>query len=294
MRILARIGVGHGEVEASLEERLRSVFPEQTAPRGFRSMAPVDDERTREVIALLENAGLRPWDFTRGVPLRQGSEYWLRLEREYEVADLATCEYLEIFPTGKAVHLEAHSRTDSGRIILPKWKAPRGFDIMITHLHVAYFATERAKSILEGAGLQHVHFRPACYGPYRLQEGDTEDSIAARYGRPYWEVDSQFTLPPLSPSLRLTDADGKPWTRDDFSNGLQPREGLFLHPELRYRRSDLERLEPFDLARTYEPFGNFRSYDRLDCPLIASRRFYEVCAANKLKTDWVPVRIDPE
>jgi hypothetical protein len=80
----------------------------------------------------------------------------------------------------------------------------------------------------------------------------------------------------------------------DFSNGMQRSEGLFAHPELHYRKSDLERLEEFDLARTFEPFGNHRGYQRLFCPLVASRRFYETCVANKLKTGWAPVRIDPE
>jgi hypothetical protein len=61
---------------------------------------------------------------------------------------------------------------------------------------------------------------------------------------------------------------------------------------LHYRRSDLEDLAPFDLARTYEPFGNYSGYDRQNCSLIASKKFYEVCVANKLKTDWVPVRIE--
>jgi hypothetical protein len=224
----------------------------------------------------------------------KGSEFWLRLDREYAAADLAACEYLRIAPPPKAFHMEAYRRTEAGHIILPKWKMPRGFDVMITHLQIAYFTTERARSALEDAGLQHVVFRPAFYGPYRLQEGETEESIAERYGRPYWELDSDFTLPPLSPSMRFTDKNGRPWVRDDFSNGLQPREGLFSHPELHYRRSDLEDLAPFDLARTYEPFGNYSGYDRQNCPLIASRRFYETCVANKLKTGWVPVRIEPE
>jgi hypothetical protein len=270
------------------------MFPKQLAPRGFLSIAPLDDSRTQEVLHLLEDAGLTPWDSTKGQSRVVGSEYSLGYEREYDPADLAASEYLQILPPSKAFHMEAYSRTESGQIILPKWKMPRGYDIMLTHLRIAYFVTERAKSVLGEGGLQHVVFRPACYGPARLQEGDTEDSIAARYGRPYWEIDSDFTLPHLSPSLTLIDFDGRPWGRDDFSNGLLPREGLFLYPELRYRRSDLESLGPFDLARTYEPFGNYKSYDRQKCPLIASRRFYETCVANKLKTGWVPVQIDPE
>jgi hypothetical protein len=270
------------------------VFPEQLASLGFSCYASIDDDRTQAVLKVLEDAGLTPWDSTKGQPRVRDSEYNLRYERLYDAADLAICKYLQILPPSKAFHLEVNKRTESGQIILPKRGMPRGFDIMLAHSRIAYFATERAKSAIEGVGLQHVIFRPTCYGPTRLQEGETEESIAARYGRSYWELDSDFTLPNLSHTIKLTDFDGQLWERGDFSNGLIPREGLFLYPELHYRRSDLENLAPFDLARTYEPFGNYSGYDRQNCPLIASRRFYETCVANKLKTGWVPVRIDPE
>lgn len=294
MKILARLSISSSEVDPVLLAKLRSEFPEQEALRGFSLVKHIDDNCMQEALDLLGAAGLRPWDFNQERPLEVGVEYYLTYERVYDATDLSACEYLQILPPPKAFHMEAYWRTESGRIILPKYKMPRGFDIMITNLRIAYFATERAKTTIEEARLRNISFLPACFGPARLQKGDTEDSIAAQYGRFYWEIDSDFTMPPLSPSMRFKTADGSPWRRGDYSNGLHACEGLFRRPELHYRRSDLDRLEPFDLARTLEPFGNYRSYDKQLCPLIASGRFYETCVAGKLKTGWIPVRVDPD
>lgn len=293
MKIFARISLMRNESNLGLVLWLRTLFPQQI-PRGFRCRAPLDDPKTQEVLARLNDAGLTPWDFNRGQPLKDGSEYMLEFEREYAKCDYEICEYLEIWPTGKAVHIEASSRTDSGQIILPQRKMPRGFAIMITHLHRAFFVTERAKLVLEANGMRHVNFRPASYRPSVGKSDEAEGAVIDRHDQPYWEIDSDFTMPSLSPSMRFTDEDGGPWVRDDFSNGLQAREGFFTRPELHYRESDIANIGPFDLARTFEPFGNYRHYDRLNCRLIASRRFYETCVANKLKTEWVPVRVDPD
>jgi hypothetical protein len=53
------------------------MFPKQLAPRGFLSIAPLDDSRTQEVLHLLEDAGLTPWDSTKGQSRVVGSEYSL-------------------------------------------------------------------------------------------------------------------------------------------------------------------------------------------------------------------------
>lgn len=110
----------------------------------------------------------------------------------------------------------------------------------------------------------------------------------------YWELDSDFILPPLSPSMTLTDSAGRPIRGDDFDAGVHRREGSYMHPDLHYRASDLTGLEPFDLARAFEPFGKHRTYSSLNCPLMASRKFYECCVSNGLRAGWVPVRIGPD
>jgi hypothetical protein len=66
--------------------------------------------------------------------------------------------------------------------------------------------------------------------------------------------------------------------------------GFFGHPELRYLRSEIESLGPFDLACTFEQ----HSPDPLGRPLIASRRFYQVCRDHKLGVRWIPVHLEDE
>jgi hypothetical protein len=293
MRNFARIVWDLGDEKKSLSDALQSVFADSSPTGGFLCFAPLDDDRTQRVLRLLEDAGLTPWDFARGLPWNPRSEYWLRLEREYDGEDLGACEFLEICPPSKGYHLAASERTDDGRMIIPQRQMPIGYDIMSDGLYRSYFIAEKAKTILEGNRLSGAEFKPASYRRTERKD-DPDRSMKALSSTPYWELDSDFTMPPLSSTVGLTDRNGKPVRRDDFSNGLQRSEGLFTHPELHYRQSDIEKLEPFDLARTFEPFGNRSGYERLFCPLIASKRFYETCVANKLKTGWVPVRIDPD
>jgi hypothetical protein len=278
--------------DPALIERLRSVFPKQGAPFGFDCHAPLDDGRTQEVLRFLEEAGLRAWDSTKGILPDDKTEFRMSLEREYNAADLSACDYLEIWPPGNAVHMDAESNTGSGEMIIPQRRMPRGFAIMASFASHRYFVPEQAKATLERAGLRNVVFRAVSYRTSKDRPDDSEETLVARHGRPYWELDSDFSMPPLSPSMILTDTRGKPLQPGDFSRGLIPRDGLFWHAELHYRRSDLDALDGFDLARTREPFGTYNS--RPFWRLVASRRFYETCVANKLKTGWVPIRVDPD
>jgi hypothetical protein len=107
----------------------------------------------------------------------------------------------------------------------------------------------------------------------------------------WWELTSDFELPPLSPAMDLRDNNGNPIARGEVSNGCHRYEGLYIHPELHYRAEDLETMKPCDLAWTAESFGGVPSADAR--VLIASNRFYRFCVDHALKTEWVPVRIDP-
>jgi hypothetical protein len=58
-------------------------------------------------------------------------------------------------------------------------------------------------------------------------------------------------------------------------------------PELHYRQRDLKAIEPFDIALTFEKFPHEH------WPVV-SHRFYGFCQTNKLKFDWIPVRVDAD
>lgn len=74
--------------------------------------------------------------------------------------------------------------------------------------------------------------------------------------------------------------------------GCVPRDGFYNHAELHYRRSDLAKVEPFDVARTFESFGPRSPVQRPS--IIVSQRFYKVCVAHGMKSTWIPVRIDAD
>jgi len=300
----AVIHLGPEEVSPSLIERLRSIYADRIFKQGFFLKLPVDDPRAQEAIKLLDESGLHPWRSETGAPVK-GVEYTFRMDRQYEPSDLAQCSLLELSPPDEAHNAEAIFRAHDGEMIVPQGSTPDGFDIM-SSLPCWCFVPERVKTILEAGDFRHILFRPTVHVPHMVELDELGNPIElvpdmgsiAQVGRlpgepvHHWELDSDFTLPPLAPTMTLTDSEWKPVRSGDFARGFHRREGFYSHPELHYRASDLEGLEPFDLARTYEPFGNRHGYAPLARTLVASRRFYEYCIRHGLRTGWVPVRID--
>ena len=109
--------------------------------------------------------------------------------------------------------------------------------------------------------------------------------------KPYWELSSDMTLPPLSSKCSLWSNENKPFN-GDYDKGCFIREGLYSNPELHYERSALVSLSQFDIAQTHERFGNgaMVAYPKLVC----SKRFYELCSQHEWEFEWQPVRIDPD
>jgi hypothetical protein len=97
-------------------------------------------------------------------------------------------------------------------------------------------------------------------------------------------------------SGKLIDGAGRPFD-GDFLKGCFIDDGFYTPQEPHYKASEMANAEPFDLASTYEQFGNAPIQSNPDAGpgermLIASKRFYEFCVKNKLKMDWIPVRLD--
>jgi hypothetical protein len=95
--------------------------------------------------------------------------------------------------------------------------------------------------------------------------------------------------------MDLRDYRGNEYRPETSFQGCLRAGGKDSNPQLRYRKSDLDKMPDWDLAFTFEALVAGRPvagpYDR---SLVASKRFYEFCRENGLKTDWVPVRIDPD
>lgn len=290
MKEFARINIGVDEAGDRLFSDLLRQYPGNKWSRTFIYRGPVDDERTRRILDVLNNSGRSPWRDTSR-PMDEKGEFFLRVEREYDSQDFGDCLFLELHPDDESHVFDQPRR--SGLAPLLKGSLNDQIDFAFT-MPTLYYVTSRVRRILEAGGLIGLKFSPTLLLPGLDALATTEPIPWETHGEPWWELDSDFTMPPLSDSMTFTDMDGKILRKRDFSNGFHRRDGLYMHPELHYRASDIEKLKQFDLARTYEPFGNRKGYDRFDCPLIASKRFYDFCIQHGLKTQWVPVRIDPD
>jgi hypothetical protein len=264
-----------------------------------------DDPRLGSICGLLTEWKLSPWLDRSRQPLR--NEYDMRYDREYDHNDLSECAFLELTPPQEAGNYGAMNRGPGpeGEVIFPQAEMPGGvnnpvatphadgFDFMYG-MYTWIFVPLRVKTILESGNLRGLKFRRANFAPQQTKDDEGWDDWERKYGIPYWELDSDCTMPPLSPSMPLWTSDKEPAVGGDYSKGLLRLDGLYSHAELHYRSSELARLPPFDLARTFESFGNKIEYDRFDCPLVASQRFYRFCIERGLNTGWTPVRIDPD
>jgi len=135
--------------------------------------------------------------------------------------------------------------------------------------------------MMEAAGLFNLVFLEA-----RLEKP------SFRVPEPLWELTTDLRMPPLSDGNVLIDNDYAPYTGKPGQMCL-PREGLsvpevlYSPVELHYTDRSLAAIEPFDLARTFEPLGQSMTHY-----LVASQRFHQFCVAAHLRVSWQPVQVD--
>jgi hypothetical protein len=270
-------------ISKELIEQLCAVFPEGRAGslgHSFHATLPIDDPRTQAILTLLENHGLRAW---QSPAEKTDNDYIFTLKRVYDEADLGQHELLELNPPyDSKVKSLYRNGPGVGPILVD---APLQFAIGFAFRPSCIVIQEHVRMILASAELRNLVFRPTEIR-FEPVDYDLYDEEAV-----YWELRSDVLLPPLSPSTILVHRDHSPFT-GDFARGCMRMEGFYNNPELHYRRDDLSKVAPFDLAHTYEMFhgGTMPSQD--DRPLVASKRFYEVCKQHNIKTGWVPVRVE--
>lgn len=244
---------------------------------------PIQDARAIEAIELLTREGCLHGERFHWKPAVRGVTIWL--DRKYSRRDLESSPLLAF---DGARYIESYGRTQKD--LFPKFSARKlqksTADVVFSDWP-RLIVPNRVRRIIEPAGLQHVVFTPVAPVPGGKKWRDEDVLPWSKVGDPWWEITSDFTMPPLSPSVDVIAQDGTPFVGYE-EQLLGVREGIYRTPELHYLRRDLEDLTPFDLACTYEHFKKPPRSQRL----IASQRFYQFFQKHNLKAKWTPVRID--
>jgi hypothetical protein len=267
MRIIAHIDVAKGGLSPEGFCRLYSLYTTGTSAGGFSCDIPAESEVALMIGALLD---------AQGVPGR----YRRVLHRVYEEDDLAGAAYLGLFPTTK-VGTPRQPRDEEGRAIV---ECVTNFETDPAQFSIGFgsqglFVAESLKRLLEEQRFTGPHF--------------SKTVLAAGRGRilsePLWELGSLVVLPKLANAHQLTHAPKAPFTWD-YSRPVFVKDPPFAgrSAEFHYRQTDLHKVEPFDLARTFEFYHTERH------ALVASQKLFQFCHKLRLPIRWQPVRIDPD
>lgn len=266
----------------ALMEQLWEIYSEGRVGKvghGFRAYLDSNDEHVQKILNCLTQHGLHPWP--DGRPIQRGKEYKLKYFRQYDsIQDLASLPYVELFPG------EDFIGNGSSRNLAREYSMldePCSYEISMLCTPLAFIVAQRAREALDAANLIGLKWLPVKKEYKSADFGliDEEDV--------WWELVSDIILPPVSPSMTLVTREFKPF-RGDFSEGCLRREEFYVHPELHYRREDLEQFEAFDAAYTYEMFAEHPRNDNR--AMVVSNKFYQVCKEHNLRTGFVPVRLD--
>jgi len=241
-------------------------------------VATEDDPDVRQSLLLIHRSGLP----LAGTVDLETPSYSLGRWREYDLSDFEAAEHLMLKPAETLGHA---IRVDS-KLLLDQRKLRKNGSF--GHANHGVVVPDRIRRQLETISLTHIDFKPT--QPAKYSGSAVHDQVLSwdHHGPPWWELWSDLVLPPVSPSMIKVDNKGNPVPRAYFQGAYMKDLPDYSDVELHYLRSEIEALDRFDLAVTYEEsWGSL--FTR---PLIASQRFYQFCKEHKLKCDWVPVRID--
>ncbi|MCA9305628.1 MAG: hypothetical protein KDA16_03805 [Phycisphaerales bacterium] len=246
-----------------------------------------DDPRVNAILDTLRKHGMRPRSLD--TPDRPRNEFWIVIRRKYSRSDLLQSEFLKFNGLKYASELGWRTKPE-GLVILPVRSLQRIIDSRSDTLYTDRpgwtVVSDRVKDLVEQSDLRHISFRPTVLVSGR---GRPEDPMVSwsEVGAPWWEITSDYTMPPLSPTVEIVAQDGSPFVSYETQN-LELREGSYEVPELHYRRSEIAEADWFDLALSHEHIGK-PPHQQMK---IASQRFYQFCSSHHIKASWMPVRID--
>ncbi len=278
------------------------------------------DPKLRDALSLLSSAGYRP---RTGLVGRDGPEnnrtfgpdlklsFRMYVERTYSRADLDKCELLELMGYRFFMMLPEDDPQNSLWVTPEVVRSKADFVQNDSSSARNIIVPVRVRTLLVAGRFRHIDFRPVFVSKKLV--GELTEEVRAilearghqavqeerqvvpweKLGEPWSELWSDLILPPLSPSCVLMDSKGNPYKEGVSFGGQFLHEGFYDWPEMRYRRSDLARVDDFDIALTYEQFGFGPPADYKRAKVV-SRRFYQYCIDNGLKANWRPVRIEED
>ena len=285
----------------ALLRALEEVYPDGRIRHFFKMHLPLYDARARKVLEVLAHHGWTPRTSTTPEGIREGI-FTLHVHRHYDSGELDTFSYLRFKPSEylcncdvKGRQIDNHSgpyrdqTINTGRIQLEPEFLRKELDFASAEISGLWpVVPNRVKHLLDSANLRHILFMPTSLVKWNRRPLSMTKLDWKSYGDPWWEVGSDLRLPPQLPA---SVSPNQPIAVDAIVGGKDLPDSLYAPCEYRYRASDLEAFEPFDLAHTHE--GWAANLPQLhDRPLIASQRFRQICLQHGFKADWAPVRVE--
>ena len=263
-----------GRISKEQFEQVENMFPEFWHPVPnpciAHMIAPLEGERTKQLLECMETLGLRPcWQRIPHVNKMPREERWIEIKGkiEFELEDFERSDFLEVrmpeFP-----EMGEGTRNSDGSPSIER------FDPSVELGHIisvgTLYAQARIKEKLSAGGWQGL----------TMPEMQQISGLPV----PLWQMQSDREMPPSA----------NQWYQDPFFRGKEPNFGLYdksiFEPwPAQYRAVDLKTMDGIDFAYTYEwltngpPLGHRK--------LLCSKRFYNWSKAEKLSFEFVPVLV---
>lgn len=240
----------------------------------FYARLPTNDERMGRIVETLQGAGLTAW---RRLQVMKDTEFQFAHCRGYNQEDLESLSLLE--PLGHPIHHDYCARSAQGNLwannsLFKKKRLLTGGEVD------SLLVSGDIRQMLEAEDFRGMSFRPVL----------PRDPAKPVDNSHLWELTSDQRMPPLSDYCTLFDAQERP-VRGSAEKAYLYIEDFYAISELHYASSAVKD-SPWDFALTYELF--WYSEKRHRRRLVTSKRFFDFCKTNKLKMDWIPVRVDPD
>lgn len=236
------------------------------------------DSRLAQAFEILKSHGFEL--YPHSIVNRELAErlFVVRRDRTYAHEEILSAELLRLVGSSKSF---AEFRTDeSGESfeveITPRLK--NKIDFGCSPYHVGVLMSERLKLRLEAAKLAATNFKPVRYN--KPPKPDTKR---------LWQFESTVPMPVCQTQRQDTNGHFVTENGPPKSGGYYWDDAGYIPQELVFKREEVQKLAPFDIAMTQEFVGeSFAPYREI----IVTQHFREAMEKHGVKTaEWAPVRL---